>query len=29
MDDLRKNGDGYYDPTPYEAIKNIDKSKKI
>lgn len=27
MDDLRKNGDGYYDPTPYETIKNINQSE--
>lgn len=26
--DLRKNGEGYPDPTAYEAIKNIDKEDK-
>lgn len=24
-DDLRKNGEGYYDPTPYQAIKRLEK----
>lgn len=24
MDDLRKNDEGYFDPTAYEAIKNIE-----
>lgn len=24
-DDLRKNAEGYSDPTAYEAIKNLDK----
>lgn len=24
MEDLRRNGSGYIDPTAYEAIKNID-----
>lgn len=26
--DLRKNGSGYFDPTAYEAIKNINKEDK-
>lgn len=26
--DLRKNAEGYSDPTAYEAIKNIDKEDK-
>lgn len=26
--DIRKNGSGYYDPTAYGAIKNLDKPKK-
>ena len=26
--DIRYNGDGYYDPTPFEAIKTIDKGEK-
>lgn len=25
--DLRKNGSGYYDPTAYKAIKNVDKDE--
>lgn len=25
-DDFRKNGSGYFDPTAYEAIKNLDGS---
>lgn len=27
MDDLRRNGEGYYDPTPYEVITNIEKKE--
>lgn len=23
MDDLKRNGSGYYDPTAYKAIKNF------
>ena len=23
MDELKRNGSGYYDPTAYKAIKNI------
>jgi hypothetical protein len=26
--DLRKNAEGYSDPTAYEAIKNIDKEEE-
>lgn len=25
MDNLRKNGSGYYDPTAFDAIETIDK----
>lgn len=25
--DIRKNGSGYFDPTAYKAMKNIDKPK--
>lgn len=25
MDDLKRNGSGYYDPTAYEAIRNVEK----
>lgn len=28
MDELRRNGSGYVDPTPYQAIKNITKEEK-
>lgn len=28
LDDLKRNGSGYYDPTAYEAIKNIRKKEK-
>lgn len=28
LDDLKRNGFGYYDPTAYEAIKNIRKKEK-
>jgi len=27
--DLRFNGSGYYDPTPYEAIKHISEREKL
>ena len=26
--DIRKNGSGYYDPTAYKAIKNIDEESE-
>lgn len=26
--DLKKNGSGYYDPTAYQAIKNIDAEEE-
>ena len=25
-DDLKRNGEGYYDPTAYEALRNIERS---
>lgn len=28
QDDIRKNGSGYFDPTAYEAIRNIRQSEK-
>lgn len=28
MDDLRRNGSGYSDPTAYKAIKRAEKDKK-
>lgn len=28
MDDMRRNGSGYSDPTAYGAFKNISKSRK-
>lgn len=28
-DDLRKNGDGYSDPTAYKAIKNVDEDDRF
>lgn len=28
MEDFRKNGSGYYDPTAYNAIKNVEETKK-
>lgn len=27
--DIRKNGSGYSDPTPYKAIKNIENENNI
>jgi hypothetical protein len=27
MDDLRKNGEGYNDPTAYKAIKEVDRQQ--
>lgn len=29
MDDMKRNGSGYIDPTAYQAIKNEDKSRRI
>lgn len=26
--DLKKNGEGYYDPTPYRAIKHLEEEAK-
>ena len=28
MEDFRKNGSGYNDPTAYNAIKNVEETKK-
>lgn len=28
MDDIRKNGSGYYDPTAHKAIKNVSEKEK-
>ncbi len=28
MDELRRNGSGYYDPTAYKALKNIEREEK-
>ena len=28
MDELKRNGSGYYDPTAYKAMKNITKEEK-
>lgn len=28
MDEIKRNGSGYIDPTPYEAIKKISKEEK-
>ena len=28
MNDLKRNASGYYDPTAYKAIKNIEKEEK-
>lgn len=27
-DDLRRNAEGYYDPTAYEAMKNIERDEE-
>ena len=29
MDDLRKNGSGYADPTAYKAIKGLESEKRV
>lgn len=28
MEDLKRNGSGYVDPTAYKAIKNVEKDKE-
>lgn len=28
MDDLKRNGSGYYDPTAWKAIMNMEKEEK-
>lgn len=28
MDNIKRNGDGYYDPTAFQAIKNTEKGAK-
>lgn len=28
MEDYKRNGSGYYDPTAYKAIKNVTESEK-
>ena len=28
MDEMKRNGSGYYDPTPYEAYKGLKAEKK-
>lgn len=28
MDELKRNGSGYYDPTAYKAIKNLDREDR-
>ena len=27
--DIRRNGSGYYDPTAYQAIKNVEKEEQL
>lgn len=29
MDDLKRNGSGYVDPTAYEALKNVQKGAQL
>ena len=29
MDELKRNGSGYYDPTPYQAIKDLESDRRV